>query len=630
MLGEQLGEAAPPPVEAGLDGADGRAGLGGDPLDREVGEVVQRHGDPLLLGEPAQGVEDGDPLGSGWVGGPLDAVPLEGALPAAVTAPVAHGEATRHRAHPGERVVGRGHPVPVGPGAGVRLLCAVLGQGQVAGRRLHEPDHPPGRASVERVELLDACWSPHVIPPSPRARTVRALTLPDAHRGVGGCTEVEPGAPGVCSRGPGPGSATLVGMTVVDRLRSALPGGEPADPATGEGDGDHGPGWQRGAVVGVLTGLVSLLLVVVPVLVAWGTAPARDPGDVVWDAVSVAASLWLVVSGAHVTAGAASIAFTPLLGAALLVVVARFGVREAMVRVRTDGEYRLGLLPHRLAEAVAGWWAGYAGVGLVAAWLAAVGPFDPEWATLAVPLVVVPLLGVLAALRPVVRADPEVLGPRLSALLPDVVRRAVGPGLVGAASLVLLGCLVVAWSLVLHWDRVAAVQDALDAGGPGSVVLLLAQVGALPNLGLWAASFLAGPGFQVVSGATVTWSGASSGLLPMVPVLGALPQPQAFPWFVPVLAVLPLVAVGVLTGRRAVRTVARLSRLRTKVAVSTLACAVAALAVGLLDALGGGSLGQFRLASLGAPALVLSLAVFGWLLLGALLAVLHDAWRLRR
>ena len=76
-------------------------------------------------------------------------------------------------------------------------------------------------------------------------------------------------------------------------------------------------------------------------------------------------------------------------------------------------------------------------------------------------------------------------------------------------------------------------------------------------------SFLAGPGFRVVEGGAVTWSGADGGLLPMVPVLAALPQPGAFPWFV-ALSVLVVVAVGAFVARRALAEVARLSRLRTK------------------------------------------------------------------
>ena len=44
----------------------------------------------------------------------------------------------------------------------------------------------------------------------------------------------------------------------------------------------------------------------------------------------------------------------------------------------------------------------------------------------------------------------------------------------------------------------------------------------------------------------------------------------------------------------------------------------------------GGSVGQFRLSSVGAPAGWLVLAVLGELLVGAVVVVLRDAWRLRR
>jgi Family of unknown function (DUF6350) len=231
----------------------------------------------------------------------------------------------------------------------------------------------------------------------------------------------------------------------------------------------------------------------------------------------------------------------------------------------------------------------------------------------------------------VVADEPDVLGPRTGLLrLPDALRRGVAPGLTGLLVIVGIGSALVLAAVGLSWDGVRAVHDGLAAGTTGSVLLVVAQVGMLPNLGLWVVSFLAGPGFQVVDGATVTWSGAESGLLPMVPVLAALPQPGPFPAAVAVVGALVVVGVGALVGARAVRTVARLSRLRTKLAVATAACAVTAGGAGLLDAVGGGSLGQFRLASVGAPALVLTLSLFGWLLAGAVLAVLRDVWRLRR
>ncbi len=412
-------------------------------------------------------------------------------------------------------------------------------------------------------------------------------------------------------------------MTVSDRLRAAVPG---AGTASGTGTG---PGWRRGAVVGGLTGLLSMGVVVGPVLAAWSQAvPAAGTAG---EALAVGAGLWLLTAGAHVALGDAVLSLTPLLGLALLVLLARLGAREAMVRVSLEGPSWWGLLPRRLAQVLGAWWAGYAAVVLVAAAVAATGPLRPQWSTVALPAVVLPLLAGGLALRSVVADDPDVLGPRAAVpWVPDAVRRGVGPGLTGLLVLVGLGSALVLAAVGLSWDGVRAVHDGLDAGTAGSTVAVVAQVGMLPNLGLWVVSFLAGPGFQVVQGAGVTWSGAESGLLPMVPALAGLPQPGPFPPAVAVLSALLLVAVGGVVGHRSVHTVARLSRLRTKLAVATAGCAVAALAAGLLDAVGGGSAGQFRLASVGAPALALALCLFGWLLLGAVLAVLRDAWRLRR
>lgn len=420
-------------------------------------------------------------------------------------------------------------------------------------------------------------------------------------------------------------------MTVIDRLRAVVPGADTSgdDDSGADAVVDGGPGWLRGLVVGMVTALVSVAVVVGPVLLAWWQAvPAAGSAE---EALAIGSGIWLLGTGAHVTDGDVTLALTPLLGLALLVLLARLGAREAMVRVSLEGPSWWDLLPRRLALCLGAWWAGYAAVVLATAALAAGGPLQPVWVTVVLPAVVLPLVGAGLALRAVADDEPGVLGPRTDLLLlPDTLRRGIGPGLTGLVVLLGIGSVVVLATVGLSWDGVSAVHDGLAAGTAGSVVLVVAQVGLLPNLGLWVVSFLAGPGFQVVDGATVSWTGAESGLLPMVPVLAALPQPGPFPVAVAVGAVLVLVAVGVFVGRRAVRTVARLSRLRTKLGVATAACAVAAVGAGLLDAVGGGSLGQFRLSSIGAPALTLSLSLFGWLLLGAVLAVLHDAWRLRR
>lgn len=419
-------------------------------------------------------------------------------------------------------------------------------------------------------------------------------------------------------------------MTVIDRFRAALPGSGDPD----EGDGADGAverlpsAWLRGLVVGIVTGFASLAVVLAPVVMAWLVEPLAT--GTAWDAVGTGAALWLLTSGAQLTAGSAVISLVPLLGVAVLVLLARYGAREAMVDVSTDGDHWLGLLPRPLTAALGAWWTGYAGVVGLAVALASSGPFDVGPVTLVVPVALVPLAAIVLALRPVVLEDPEVLGRRAGLpWVPDAVRRGIRPGLAGVAMLLGVGALVVLAMVGLAWAKVMTIFGAIGAGGLGGVLLVLAQVLSLPNLAIWAVSFLAGPGFQVVEGGAVTWSGAESGLLPMVPVLAAMPQPGAFPW-VTRLSVLVVVVVGGFVARRALAEVARLSRLRTKLAVAASACATTALAVGALDVLAGGSVGQFRLSSVGVPAGWLVLALLGELLVGAVFVVLRDAWRLRR
>lgn len=414
-------------------------------------------------------------------------------------------------------------------------------------------------------------------------------------------------------------------MSVSERLRSVLPGSDDAGDA---GQPPAGSRWVRAAGVGVMTGLTSVLVVLGPVLLAWLVEPLAT-GDG-WQAAGTGAALWLLVSGAHLDTGGAFLSVVPLLGTVALVAVAWLGAREAMVDVSTDGDHWWGTLPRPLAAALGAWWAGYAVAVAVAVGLTFAGPFRVTPLSLVLPVVAVPLVALGLALRPVVADDPDVLGRRLGlAWLPDSLRRAVRPGLAGAAVLLGVGLVVVVASVALSWDQVSTISTAVAAGGVGAVVLALAQVVALPNLALWAVSFLAGPGFRVVEGGSVTWSGSEGGLLPMVPVFAALPQPGGFPWFT-ALSVLVVVAVGAFVARRALRAVARLSRLRTKLAVALSACAVTALTLAALDLVAGGSAGQFRLAAVGAPTGRLFLALLLELGLGALVVVLRDAWRLRR
>lgn len=417
-------------------------------------------------------------------------------------------------------------------------------------------------------------------------------------------------------------------MTVLEMLR----GGRPADDVDGE-DGEESPGspWLpypvRDVLVGLATGLLSLLVVVVPTMLGWMFAPR--PRDSFADPLGAAASLWLLVQGAHLGANATIVAFVPLVLGGLAVWGASRGASRVLDTADVEDELAADLVPRSIASTAGRWWGGYALAVAAAAGLTLAGSLPLRWLSLAMPLLVVPALALVLALRRLAR-DADIVGPRLDALVqPETLRRAWGPARSGLLAVMGLGLLLVLLAVALSWGSVSSLHREAGAGLLGGVLLVAAQVAALPNLALWALSFLAGPGFSVVDGAHTSLTGSTGGLMPLVPVLGAVPEPGAAPWVVRLLVLVPVV-VGGYIGRRALGAVARLSSLRTKASVAVVACAVVAVLVGVLDGLGGGSLGAYRLSDIGAPALWLSLTLGLELVAGALAVVAWDAWRLRR
>ncbi|CAN7339615.1 cell division protein PerM [Knoellia sp. LjRoot47] len=417
-------------------------------------------------------------------------------------------------------------------------------------------------------------------------------------------------------------------MTVLEMLRGVRPS---ADADDAGGAPSQAPSWLplpvRDVLVGVATGVLSLLVVVVPTLLGWLLDPR--PGGSLAEPLGAGSSLWLLVQGAHLGADATRVAFVPLALGALAVWLASRGAGRALETADADDEFFAELLPRSVTATAARWWLGYAvALGLASA-LTLVGSLPLRWLSLPVPVVVVPLVALVLAVRRLSR-EADVLGPRFDVLVPpETARRAGGAAARGLALLLGLATATVLGAVVVRWDAVSGLQAEVGAGFLGSLLLVAAQAAALPNLALWVVALLAGPGFSVVDGAHTSLAGSASGLMPLVPVLGAMPEPGPWPWFTRLLVVVP-VLVGAYIGRRSLAAVARLSSLRTKASVAAFACVLVAAAVGLLDGIGGGSLGAYRLSDIGAHALGTSLAVGGELLLGALGVVAWDAWRLRR
>ena len=77
---------------------------------------------------------------------------------------------------------------------------------------------------------------------------------------------------------------------------------------------------------------------------------------------------------------------------------------------------------------------------------------------------------------------------------------------------------------------------------------MLAQLLVVPDAVVWAAAYLAGPGFAVGTATSVDPGGTVLGPLPALPLFGALPVPGANPVWLWALLAVPVLA-GVVGGR---------------------------------------------------------------------------------
>ena len=201
--------------------------------------------------------------------------------------------------------------------------------------------------------------------------------------------------------------------------------------------------------------------------------------------------------------------------------------------------------------------------------------------------------------------------------LPVSLHRAA---LAAAMSGALIGvgvCLVAIAAVVGRWSTVAGLSHQLAPGLGDAVGLFLVSLAYLPNLLVWALSYVAGPGFAIGGGASVDPFSAAGGLLPGVPLLGAIPLDA--PVAAPALLLLPVLAGALSTV--VLRRRMSLPLAEEMAAVLTGAALVGAASV-VLCALAGGSLGSARLVGLGPPALLTGIALAALVAAGGALASL--------
>lgn len=384
----------------------------------------------------------------------------------------------------------------------------------------------------------------------------------------------------------------------------------PSDPPDAV-DTSAGPpiGWPVAAIAGgLVTALTGWVLCAGLAVVGW---LAADPGTL-GGALSVGTRLWLLANGVSVALGGLTVTVVPWGATVLLASMMVWSAGLTARRVRPDqlaGPLTIAavLLLTYLIPVLA-----------VAIWLGQPWRDPLHWAA------VIAVLGLAAA-----GGAARTLGRRLTDGWPGWVRAL--PRAVVAAQLVLLvaGAAVLVSGLVRHLDRVTALHQALDPGVVGSIALLFAQLAWLPNALAWAGAYALGAGFAIGPGSVVAPAGTELGLLPGLPLLGALPatgpgSPALLAWL----------AAGAVAGALAAFLVVRYrSELRFDAAslVGGLAGVLAALVFVTLAWATGGDLGTVRLTGLGprlGPLLVIAGSTLG--LAGLLTGLVLGLVRLRR
>ena len=414
-------------------------------------------------------------------------------------------------------------------------------------------------------------------------------------------------------------------MTLLDSLRDRVrldPGSAPDSTETSLG---ARVGWWAAPVAGALAAAGTWLLLALPALVVWVATAHTTVG---WgDTLGVASAAWFLGHGAGVTVGDVALSLAPLGIWLLALLLAVRGARRLLDR--TERAAPGTTWPRVLARRAApGFVLGYAGVGLLVWLLALAGPARPGAAALLI-VVAVPVLALAWVLlrRYVAVEETGVLGEWLDRL-PRWLPRSVRPGVQGAWLLLGVGTVLVAVMVVVRSSTVFGLSSAVNAGVVGGTALTAAQLLVLPNLAVWALAWLAGPGFQVADGATITLAGAHPGLMPMIPVLGALPSEGTWSgWLILLLSVPVLSGVGI--GWLACRSLPRLSSWRTKLATAITAAATSAVCLAVLAAMGSGAVGVERLSAVGTRPLLFGAVLLGQLVVGAAASVLVAQLLLR-
>ena len=261
------------------------------------------------------------------------------------------------------------------------------------------------------------------------------------------------------------------------------------------------PLWLQGVVELIVTALFSALAVFAAMSAVWAT---KGFGDMEFSSVAaMSAHLWLLIHGvpldlaAAFGASAGTMTLVPL-GLSILPLLLCYRSGRRLARASYEGEFLIPVLSGSvtyalISSAMYGW----------------ASPHPQPLQALNAALV--PLGIVVAGLM---------WGGWAGSYAWAVVRAAV----VAFVALVGLGAVLLGIGILAGWSQIVATYQELHAGAVGDTAVTLLQLGFLPNLVIYAIAWSTGAGFSFGAGTSVGLTSSDVGTLPMLPILGAVPE----------------------------------------------------------------------------------------------------------
>ena len=340
--------------------------------------------------------------------------------------------------------------------------------------------------------------------------------------------------------------------------------------------------WLAGPLASVWTAFIGLMAIVIPMIVVW--AVSFVPGMGIDTALRSTGVIWLATHDVAVRLGTATYSLLPwglmLVWLVLLVIAGRWAARTTGAGNARDGAILIGT--------------GAVTYGVLLAAMSAVTS-NAEARTSPVRAFGIGLVLAAIGLAWGALRGTE-LGTVVSTRIPASARTTLTAALAGGLAMIAIGALLAAFALAMSFDEALRMQQFLDPGPFGGLVLFILALGYLPSAIMWTIGYALGAGITVGPGVVLSpfIQAPAPTNLPTFPLLAALPDqsgPLAFA--LPVVGVLAGIAVGVVIARRA-----QLPALQ-RLGLAIVAVAVAAIALAIVTRISFGALGDVRLVGLG-------------------------------